>query len=128
MIAHQHPCVHPPTCPLTRLSQGLVKQKPIGFIAENALSSIPPCHHVVKRPAILDPNRSCHRSLLKFVSGICHDLLTDPYSTLQLQRLLFVDRYSSIDREQVYLTVFSRGLPFAFDRKPTVRQINAILN
>jgi hypothetical protein len=48
MVAHQHPRVHPPTGPFTRLSQGLVKQEPIGFIAENALSSIPTRHHVVK--------------------------------------------------------------------------------
>jgi hypothetical protein len=54
--------VHPPACSLTRLSESTVKQKPIGFIAENALPPIPPRHHVVKRPAILDPNRSCHSS------------------------------------------------------------------
>jgi hypothetical protein len=51
-----------------------------GFIAENALSSIPTRHHVVKRPAIFDPDRSCHRSLFKSMQQACQDLMTDPYS------------------------------------------------
>lgn len=80
MIAHQHPCVHPPACALTRLSKESGKIKPIGFIAENALTSVSPRHHVVKRPVIFDSNRSRHGSPQIYV-GICRDLLTDPYST-----------------------------------------------
>ncbi len=51
----------------------------MGFIPENALS-IPTCHHMVKTPAIFDPDRSCHSSLFKYMPRVCQDLLTDPYS------------------------------------------------
>src|SRR5437870_1625665 len=82
MIAHQHPRVHPPASPFARLSQSLVKQEPIAFIAENALSSIPSRHYVVKRPAILDPDRPCHDLLFNSILRACQDLLTDPYYSL----------------------------------------------
>jgi hypothetical protein len=34
------------------------------IIAENALLSVPTCHHVVKHPAIFDPNGSGHSAFL----------------------------------------------------------------
>ena len=60
VVAHQHPCMHPPAGALAGVGQGPKKEQVIFLIVKNRLPQVSPRHDVIKRTGRLDSKTPSH--------------------------------------------------------------------